>query len=162
MTSSESQHEHLGPAITALAMGEPVENEAELRAHLEACPSCHAALQDTLRVLEATDALPSPALSAGFDRSMFAKLDAIDAKAPSARASALWTRLKAWWWAPAIGLATAALALWFLRPPSSRVAPPQAAVLELAQDLELYENLEVLEHLDVLEDLELIDQAVEG
>ncbi len=160
-TPADPQEGHLGPELTALAMGETLENEAELRAHLNACSACQEELKDTMRALEAIDARPPPKLSADFDQAMFAKLDAIDAQAPS-RAALAWARLRAWWWAPALGLATAAMALWFLRPPQLRPAPSQAGALELAQDLELYENLEVLEHLDVLDDLELIDQVVEG
>lgn len=115
----------------------------------------------------AVEALPPVEPTPGFERGLFARLDAVDAEArPSP-----WARVRAWWTAPraGVGLALAAavallFALW--RPTAGPAVPPvalmaQAESLELAQDLELYENLDVVEVLDVLDDLEVIESMEE-
>ena len=133
--------------------------------HVDDCDACQAAVQETRQIFEATaqEALtPSP----GFDRALFARLDAIDREDNPSFVD----RLKAWWsqprWVISTAVATAAVAALVVLVPKMRAKAPQdstAALLVVAQNSELLDNLDVIEelelyeHLDVLDDLDVIE-----
>lgn len=113
-------------------------------------------------VTDVVDALPRAEPGPGFDRAVFARIDAIDAQVKKSYLE----RLRAWLMQPWVGWPAAAAvaasaALLVLWPRTSmddlRLELVRGDTMELAENLELYEDLELLENLDVLNDLELIE-----
>jgi anti-sigma factor RsiW len=167
-----SPNEHLGEALFALAADDPElapADRAALEAHAAGCPDCAAALAEARQVWAALDA-PALEPSAGFDRALFAELDAIDREAAG---PGWWARLAEWLSPPRLALggalAVAAIgAVVVLGPRVRDEAPPelelarQLETLEVAEDLDLLIDLELAENLDVLEDLDVIEGLEEA
>jgi len=141
--------EHLGEDLATLALG----NEDSIKkhsAHLTSCPDCARALDEAKRVMSALD---QPALepSMGFDRALFARLDAIDAASP-------WARIKAWFTLPRlIGAGVMALGVSLVLMTMTPLATPDEAVLASIEDDDVAENLDMLTDLDVVEDLDVAE-----
>jgi anti-sigma factor RsiW len=167
---TEREQHHLGEDLAAMVDGGASLSDArrqELESHLESCVVCRGAIEQARTAL---DLLSGPGIepSQGFDRALYARLDAIDEK----QASSLSARLARFFTPPRVLTAAAAAAAVFAIVHYPRkVDPPgtagpqepsveslaQVEVLEMAEDLELYENLDVVSELDVLEDLEVIE-----
>ncbi|MCC7382640.1 MAG: hypothetical protein IT384_12460 [Deltaproteobacteria bacterium] len=170
---------HLGEDLAAMAAGGTdlgADRRAELERHLAACAECRRALEEARTLFAALDRLPARAPSAGFDRAMFARLDAVDRESQAST----WSVLRAFFTPPrvAIGSALAAgLVLGLIAlPPSGSELPPggeelasegslllegEVDGLEVAEKLEMLRDLEVLENLDVIDDLETISELEE-
>jgi anti-sigma factor RsiW len=72
---------HLGEDLAAMADGgtglDPLKT-AELEAHITDCAACRSALAETRRIFSALSSTPTLEPSSGFDRGLFAKIEAID------------------------------------------------------------------------------------
>jgi anti-sigma factor RsiW len=120
------RHEDIRAELSELRDGElPPARREELRRHVEGCAACRAELRDWERLAKAflrRPPAPEPAEAARFVRAVMAHLAELEEPRPT-----LWERLTAGgsWLTPALGLASAALALSFL--PFGRRASAAAA-----------------------------------
>lgn len=134
--------------LSALADGELPADQAEaVRRHLDNCPLCRKDFEN----LEHTDDLirhmPSPALSADFDRRFWNRVAEMDERRST------WQGLRFWFtgWRPLVasGLAAglvAMMTLFFAR--NTDITPED---LFIAEHIELLDNIDVIEKLDMLE-----------
>jgi anti-sigma factor RsiW len=140
--------------LTAFIDGElSPARHAQVAAHLETCAPCRsteALLRGALaKVAQLPGVPPSPALR----RQVLARVDAL----PPPLRERLRALLRPWVWAPALGLAAAAVVVMAgvsLRAPAG-LEEADAGALELASNLELVEDYEVV-GLDTFEDLEVV------
>lgn len=171
---------HLGDDLAAMASGGSsldADRRAELERHLTACAQCRGELEEARAVFAALDQTPAVEPSPGFDRALYARLDAIDG---ASRAGVL-SVLRTFFTPPrlALGAALAAglvLGLLALPPPGSELPAGGEELasegslmlegevdgLEVAEQLEMLRDLEVIENLDVIDDLETISEIDEG
>ena len=101
----------------------------------------------------------------GFDRAMFARIDALDEKAQRSlferiRVGLTWGRVG--WATAAVAVCTTLAVLSFPsvyddEPSRDAMIRFSQSDLDLADDLDLYQDLHVVENLDVLSDLDLIE-----
>ncbi|MFO0724862.1 MAG: hypothetical protein U1E65_13865 [Myxococcota bacterium] len=164
---------HLGEDLAAMAGGGGGLDEATRarhEAHLRDCPACSQALAEARTVFRVLGMAPAAEPSAGFDRALFAQLDAID----SERRGFL-VRLGERLFGPgratfgfalagagALGIALLVGGVVLRSEPGVQGEAAAFQDLEVAENLELYQNLDVVDNLDVADDLDLIESLGEG
>jgi hypothetical protein len=133
-----------------LVLGRPV--DPAVAQHVQGCAACQAARREVERV---TELLPAGSVepSPGFDRALFARLDALD----EAGAVPWWRR----WVGPIIlapAVAVSAVVLVVASDGGVRDSGPTGSGVDpaLLADLELLESLEAVELVDVVDDLDVI------
>jgi hypothetical protein len=152
-----SEEHHLGEDLAAMAgggRGLEAAKKAELERHVDGCAACRAALVSARMVLETVDAARPPAPSEGFDRALFARLDALD----RIERPGLLEQLRAWFSVPRMAAVAAVAAgitvgVITLRGPSEDLDQAEVARelegLAVADDLELYRDLDVIEEMEI-------------
>jgi hypothetical protein len=163
---------HLGENLALVVEGgsglDPA-RKAEIDQHVAGCPSCQAAIASAAAVFETVGKRSLPEPSAGFDRALFARLDAIDRQ----QGGSLFERVRALFTLPRVAFAAAAIAVIIgviiVRPrpkdtfPSVPIELAQNLEgLRVAEDLDLLRDLDVVENLDVLDDLDVIRSMEDG
>lgn len=160
-----SEH-HLGEDLAEYAGSSPgldAARRAALDQHVAGCEACQRAVAESRQIFSALSGATALEPSPGFDRALFARLDALDAPP-------LWTRVRDFFTLPRLaiggGLAAAAIVAAVVLLPSPGAGPkvePEVAVA-LSEPPELLENLEVLKDLEVIEDLDVADDldVIEG
>jgi anti-sigma factor RsiW len=118
------------------------EEAAAVSRHLETCVECRQVVEGQRRVWSALEEWEAPAVSAEFDRRLYAKIEMAERKA--------WWRSPAWLRpAVSVGLATVVAVVLLVRGPSVRTAPTKARAesVDIEQVEQTLEDMEMLKQL---------------
>ena len=137
------------------------------QAHLEVCPQCRQAVQDTEIVLQGMEKIAAPVAPATMDSALFARIRSIEAN--STRTWFSLARFREFFDRPEFYVSTASAAaacavVMLVATPAEDLeqtlfddAAVHRQVIQKSGGLALYEELDLFENLDVLDDLAVIE-----